>query len=233
MSFPERALRKGGLNAHVPDEGPIYLNLGCGHNGPESWVNIDRSPMMFLRRWPRIRNLLVRSGVLTEDHLPLWPANIQRRDLTRPLPFADCVANAVYSSHMLEHMFLDDARTFVRECHRVMAPGGILRLALPDGEQWARELIDSGNDAGGEAGLMYNVMLRAHPEAKPRGKSLVTFVGGSNWHRWQPTRGLVRMMLESSGFGLVQECQYRQGNLPELSKVEDREDSMFFEAIRA
>jgi len=188
--------------------------------------------MMLLRKTPRVRKVLASAGVLTQDHMGKWPPNIQRQDLSKPLPFADGAAQAAYSSHMLEHLFFEDATAFVNECHRVLAPGAIMRLALPDAEQFARALVEAGEDPGGQAGLEYNVMLRAHPESKPKGKRLITFVGGSNFHRWQPTRGLVRMLLENAGFTSVRECTFLNGNLPDLSAVELREDSMFFEGVR-
>jgi predicted SAM-dependent methyltransferase len=110
--------------------------------------------------------------VLTTDHMGTWPENIVRRDLSEPLPLADGVADAVYSSHMLEHLFLEDAKAFLRECAWVTKPGGIIRLAPPDAELWAGELLDAGSDPGGEAGLRYQQMLRAHPNSKPTGRRL-------------------------------------------------------------
>jgi hypothetical protein len=61
----------------------------------------------------------------------------------------------------------------------------------------------------------------------------VTFVGGSNYHKWQPTRGLVKSLLEEAGFGEFVELKYREGRLPDIEAVEVREDyTMFFEAVR-
>jgi hypothetical protein len=41
--------------------GKLYLNLGCGHHAPTSWVNMDRSPMMMLRKAPAVRSALKRA----------------------------------------------------------------------------------------------------------------------------------------------------------------------------
>ena len=213
--------------------GEIRLNLGCGDHAPESWVNIDRSPQIQLSKHPRLRGLLRRAGVLHDLHMRDWPENVIRRDLTKPLPLTDGVASAAYSSHMLEHMFLDDARAFLRECARVMKRGAVMRMALPDAEEFARELLSANGDPNGEAGLRYNELLRAHPESKPSGRRLVAFIGGSNWHRGQPTRGLVKSMLRDAGFTDVEERAFRQGALPELEVVELREDGWFVEAVRA
>ena len=211
----------------------IRLNLGCGAHAPQSWVNLDRSPQIQLSKHPRIRAVLRRAGVLHDLHMGDWPENVIRRDLTKPLPFDDGVASAAYSSHMLEHMFLEDAKSFLRECARVMRPGGVIRLALPDAEEFARELLSANGDASGEVGLRYNEMLRAHPESKPSGRRMVAYIGGSNYHKWQPTRGLVMRMLRDAGFTDVEEKSFREGDLPELEVVELREDSWFVEGVRA
>lgn len=211
---------------------PIWLNLGCGHNTSEHWDNFDRSPMIVLRRHMWLKKLLQKGGILTEEHIPDYPENVSRRDLVRPLPYEDETVSAIYSSHMLEHMYFDDARNVLSECARVSRPGAVLRLALPDTLQFARALVEAGDDADGKAALEYNDMLRTYPKARPTGTRRVAFAGGSNWHKWQPTRGLLRSMLADAGFNEITEFEYRVGTLPELDIVEVREDSMFFEARR-
>ena len=49
-----------------------------------------------------------------------------------PLPFPDHSQSIIYSAHVLEHV--DDAtvRYLLRECHRVLKPGGHLRVEVPD-----------------------------------------------------------------------------------------------------
>jgi predicted SAM-dependent methyltransferase len=53
-------------------------------------------------------------------------------DITKPLPFPDHCALAVLLEHVIEHVTPQQAWAFFRECRRVLAPGGILRLAFPD-----------------------------------------------------------------------------------------------------
>lgn len=87
------------------------VNLGCGQSYHSDWINIDCKP--------------TGPGVIVHD-------------LGAGLPFADGEVDAVYSSHLLEHFPKWQAPEFLRECLRVLKPGGILRVAVPDLEQLMR-----------------------------------------------------------------------------------------------
>lgn len=216
--------------ASRPHAGSIRVNLGCGIIALPGWENYDKSPVMLLRKVPFLLKALVKFKVLTPSHVQSWPDNVQRRDLTKPLPQKDATVEAIYSSHMFEHVYLTEARALAKEAFRVMAPGGIIRLALPDGELWARQLIES--DGNEEAGAHYNERLGAYPVVRPKGRRMFTFMMGGSAHKWQPTRGLIRSMLEEAGFADFRELAYQQGDLPQLTEVEVRPESMFFEAVR-
>lgn len=50
------------------------------------------------------------------------------------LPFEDGKFSHIYSEHFLEHLFLDESLEILRECYRVLAPGGFIRLVVPDAD---------------------------------------------------------------------------------------------------
>lgn len=93
-----------------PDARGINLHIGCGAHVLPGWVNLDVHPA------------------------PLcW--NVQWG-----LPFADGAATRVFVSHLLEHLFFPhDALAFLAELRRVLAPGGRVRLVVPD----VAQLIDA------------------------------------------------------------------------------------------
>lgn len=88
-----------------------YVNLGCGRRYHPDWINID----------------IVSSG----------PGVIQH-DLSRGIPLADASCEVAYHAAALEHMRHEDALTFLRECHRVLKSGGIIRVGVPDLERLCR-----------------------------------------------------------------------------------------------
>lgn len=103
-----------------------YVNLGCGARYHPDWVNIDIAPLG--------------PGVIAHD-------------LSRGVPLADASADVVYHSHVLEHLRRDDAAAFMRECARVLRPGGIIRVAVPDLERICRAYLEKMEAAlGGDAG---------------------------------------------------------------------------------
>jgi predicted SAM-dependent methyltransferase len=51
---------------------------------------------------------------------------------TRRFPFEDNTFDYVYSEHMIEHIEYDSALFMLRECFRVLKPGGKIRMSTPD-----------------------------------------------------------------------------------------------------
>lgn len=50
----------------------------------------------------------------------------------RPWPFDTGSVEALLASHVLEHFDKHEGRLFLRECWRILRPGGVLALAVPD-----------------------------------------------------------------------------------------------------
>lgn len=217
----------------------MKLNLGSGPRVVPGWVSIDRSPSIALHRVPLLRTALRRAGVLAEGQLAPWPREVVRRDLRAPLPYPAASAEAIYSSHTLEHLYLDEARRVLAECHRVLRPAGVLRLALPDARAFAAALLAGsgsasgpGSGSGGGDGRVFNQRLQAHPESRPGMVAAVVRAAGSAVHRWQPTEDLVGELLADAGFTEVHSRRFREGALPELAVIEHRAESLFVEAFR-
>src|SRR3990172_4662637 len=109
----------------------MKLHLGCGQVAPAGWVNIDYSWNASLAKVPWLRRVLGRAGVLPKNLVEVpWAPHIRIHDLRKPLPFGDGSVRCIYTSHCLEHLTREDGAQLLRECHRVLAPGGILRVLV-------------------------------------------------------------------------------------------------------
>lgn len=53
-------------------------------------------------------------------------------DLIDGIPFPDNSVVQLYSSHLLEHLTVQEALTVLQECRRVLAPGGEISVTVPD-----------------------------------------------------------------------------------------------------
>lgn len=91
-----------------------YVNLGCGSRHHSAWLNYD---------------IVGGPGVIAHD-------------LRQGIPLPDNSCDAVYHSHVLEHLRPVEAAGLLRECFRVLKPGGILRVAVPDLERICRAYLD-------------------------------------------------------------------------------------------
>jgi predicted SAM-dependent methyltransferase len=85
--------------------GRVLLNLGCGHVTHPAFTNVDA-----LAAW-HIHNIR--------------PVNDLR-------PFANDAVDLVYVSHCLEHFSHREVPAVIAEWRRVLKPGGVLRLGVPD-----------------------------------------------------------------------------------------------------
>ncbi len=93
----------------------LRLHIGCGRGLLPDWINVDVHPA------PLAMNVL-------------WG-----------LPFADGSVAYAFVSHLLEHLFFPmDVRAFLGDLYRVLAPGGIVRVVVPDMEQCVAAYV--GND---------------------------------------------------------------------------------------
>lgn len=93
-----------------------YLNVGCGTVFHPAWLNID-----LVSTHPQVIAYDIRPG----------------------LPFHDGTFAVVYHSHILEHLSPEHGEKMLRECYRVLKPGGILRVVVPDLEMAARLYLGS------------------------------------------------------------------------------------------
>ena len=115
--------------------GTAMLNLACGTITHPAWTNLDFSPYAYLARHKRIAGVLRTVGFISDTRwtrLEGVDPGIVRWDLRRGIPYPDSSFDVVYNSHFLEHLRRRDAGEFLTECNRVLRPGGVIRIAVPD-----------------------------------------------------------------------------------------------------
>jgi predicted SAM-dependent methyltransferase len=204
-----------------PAAAPVKVNLGSGLFVARGWINIDGSLKALLARSPAfvlhaIHPWFANSGATREQFITLLRGNrFVHHDLKYGIPLPDSSADFVFSSHMLHHLYRDQAARMLAETMRVLKPGGIMRLVVPDLE-YIMALYQRGNR---EQALSYFFYPSLRSDLFTR--------------RYQYDFTLLKALLASAGFREVHRCAYRQGATPDLD-VLDRlpEESLYVEAQR-
>lgn len=122
----------------------IALNLGCGFRTSPRCVNLDWSPLVRLKASPAGRRLagVVLNGQRLENFRSMT-GDVVACDLRKGIPAETASVDLVYHSHVLEHIDRADVPVFLREIRRVLKPGGIHRVVVPDLERRVRAYVAS------------------------------------------------------------------------------------------
>jgi len=141
----------------------VNIHIGCGDDIKPGYINID-------------------------EFNPLADLQIPIQAIEYPENSVDRIEGYM----VLEHLSLDDARSFLRNAHRMLKPGGILILEVPDLEKVSRLLLVFGSDpeylekgAFGLRGIF--------GEPKPN-----MTIG--DIHKWGYTPSFAARLMEEAGF---------------------------------
>lgn len=130
---------KSGLRKGATD---LRINVGNGPFRHKGWINLD------------CRLSLRKDDVVC--------------DLRRKWPFDDGSAKYVFCEHVFEHFaYPDEITQVLKECLRILQPGGVLRVIVPDAERYLRAYADRDEEfirhVGGDslsALALVNIMMR-------------------------------------------------------------------------
>lgn len=115
LGLPKKLISKISRNrrffADLKEPG-CYLDIGCGRNNDPGFCNLDYN-------W--------------------YPGIDACWDVTRGLPFPDRYVAGIFTEHTLEHIPFSDAVKFLTDCRRVLQPGGVFRIVIPDGGLYLSE----------------------------------------------------------------------------------------------
>lgn len=112
------------LRFHPGSERDLKLNIGAGAKTKKGWINVD-----------------------------LHPAADVKTDARRKLPFRSASACVIYSEHFFEHLeYPEEAMDFLAESFRVLAPGGLFSVGVPDTERCLQAYV-AGDFSAPDLGL--------------------------------------------------------------------------------
>lgn len=167
------------------------VQYGCGWCAPEGWRNFDASPTLRFERIPLL-------GRLYTKNQKRFPENVEYGDIVSGLPLSENSCQAIYCSHVLEHLALDDFRTALENTNRILAPGGIFRLVLPDLEYFINAYR---NDPSHNAAISFMSSTLLGKENRDRWlKGIVVEWIGNSQHYWMWDYKSIKCELQQTGF---------------------------------
>ncbi|HEV8296496.1 MAG TPA: methyltransferase domain-containing protein [Acidimicrobiales bacterium] len=187
-----------GVDAATTVVSPARLNWGCGDHPEPGWVNSD------LKDAPGIEISC---------------------DIRHGLPVDDATFDYVVSIHALPMIPYPHLVPVLQELRRVLRPGGVLRLGLPD--------VDRAIRAYQAADRSY-FLVPDDDEASLGGKLIVQLL----WYGWSVTlftEDFALDLLRRAGFRDVRACNYRctASEHADIVALDNRErESLFVEGTR-
>jgi predicted SAM-dependent methyltransferase len=170
-------------------KGVTRVHLGSGYEYKPGWLNVD----------------LVggRADVV-------W-------DLCRPLPFRSGTVDAIFHEHVLEHLSAREGFELLQECHRVLKPGGVLRIGVPDAARYVRWYTDGSCPRDNRPTPLLALVEQ--------------FYGFG--HRMMYDAETLEAFVGAAGFPLVEEMRFGQSRLDPVPDTSFREwDTLYIEAVK-
>ena len=102
------------------NNGPLLVHIGCGNVYHPDFVNVDA------RNFPHVHHVT---------------DNLFKLDM-----FGNAQADLIYMCHLFEHVKREERENVLREMQRVLKPGGVLRISVPDFDKLLAIYNDNGQD---------------------------------------------------------------------------------------
>ncbi len=166
------------------------------------------------------------AGWINVDLLPTSDVVDVSWDVRAPFPLPAGSCSRIFHEHFLEHLDVADGVKFLRDCHRLLAPEGVLRVAMPDLSECVRQYCE--NDWRDKPWMK----KYGYEWIQTRGENLN--IAFRYWdHRWLYDREELHRRLLESGFATVRDCGWRESAVPDLAGRETRDESLLVcEAVK-
>lgn len=160
--------------------------------------------------------------------------DLPNTDITKPLRYKDNSIDFIFNEHVIEHVDEVDGFKFIKECYRILKPGGVLRISCPsiDGiinayinfktldPDW-RSMFDDNRDKFINSVIYYEA---AFYNGKKFGKNFEEIIvsNGKQWHKYMYSKGDFKNKLNLVGFSEVKFLEKHESDHPELVGLERR-----------
>jgi predicted SAM-dependent methyltransferase len=143
-------------------------------------------------------------------------------DLCRPLPLQESSVDAIFQEHVLEHFTLEKGLALTGECYRVLKPGGVLRIGVPDAKAYARAYL---RDGGGP--------IASVRPGRPTRLLALQEVFYRHGHRTMYDFDTLALVCNAAGFETVEHRRFGDSRLAPCPDSEHRRrETLYVEAVK-
>jgi predicted SAM-dependent methyltransferase len=190
------------------------INVGCARDLVSGWLNSD------LVRIQELDGAESELGRLSRVNGDLY---FLRHDATEPYPIESESFDWAFSEHFIEHITLSEAIAWLTEVHRILRPGGLVRITTPNLATFLRAYVDP-DDPFYELNRDDLATTRrfAETEVPDRRGWMVNYIFYGWRHRWVYDFEEMRHALVSAGFDAasVMERSFGDGEVPEVAALD-------------
>lgn len=194
------------------------LHLGCFDQVFNGWINTDITPHIFLSKIPFLPFLFLKIGIISEQRYLQYKQGmfsaIRYLNVTKRFPFDDAAFDFVFCSHLLEHLYPEQAIFCINETFRVLKRDGIVRIVVPDLDKIMQNYDSQKPEK----------FLEALFESKQK--------YSKNRHHWHYNESSLTRILKKTGFSKIYRCEFREGRCADVTLIDNRPKSLFMEAVK-
>lgn len=210
------------------------INIGCGSTPSEGWLNFDNTPAIKLANSPLKYRTAKLFGMLNKDHIENIEWNkknkIKYADASKHIPLSSNSVEAIYTSHMFEHLSNEGAKSFLYEAKRILKNDGVLRIAIPDLKISVERYI-----ANEDADEFMNSLLVEAPPIKSLKQKIFLFMNGYRHHQWMYDGKSLSNLFREVGLKNIKVCAEGETFIKDSSGLdlfERAEQSVVVEATK-
>jgi len=210
------------------------INIGCGSTPSEGWLNFDNTPAIKLANSPLKYRTAKLFGMLNKDHIENIEWNkknkIKYADAAKHIPLPSNSVEAIYTSHMFEHLSCEGAKSFLYEAKRILKNDGVLRIAIPDLKISVERYM-----ANEDADEFMNSLLVEAPPIKSLKQKVFLFMNGYRHHQWMYDGKSLSNLFREVGLKNIKVCAEGETSIKDSSGLdifERAEQSVVVEATK-
>lgn len=163
---------------------------------------------------------MIMEGWLNTDLEPDIQRGVVYLDISEQMPLPDESLYFIYSEHVIEHVSLETALAHFEDSYRVLKPGGVLRVAMPD-LQFLLDFFSGRELTPLQRQFLNDTVAKFHPAVVTPTPTVLLNDFVRRWgHQFIYDRKLCSQLLTQAGFTRVDQCSLKVSAHVELSALE-------------